>query len=146
MSHTNDGTIQIVVEGVQRVRMLDWVAAASHIPRVSHEEELTEEEIAAAQGKALVRQAHSLFDRFTQLSRRINAEEIDQRHAQITDPGKLADALASHVVTEYQQQQELLETLNPLDRLEKALRLARQRDRDPRAGEQDSPARAPASR
>ena len=111
-----DSAIQVVVEGVKRVRLLDWVQREPY-PAVTWEE-LTEEEVAPAQGKALVRQAQSLFDRFAQLSRRFNAEEIESVRA-ITEVGRLSDALASHVLTEYQQQQELLEMLNPLDRLEK---------------------------
>src|SRR5262249_61441975 len=39
--------------------------------------------------------------------------------SQITEPGALADTLTGHIVTDYVQQQQLLETLNPLQRLEK---------------------------
>src|SRR6185437_7539161 len=68
--------------------------------------------------RALVRQAQSLFDRFAQLSRRFSPEEIENVR-ELSEVGAVADGLASHAITEYQQQQELLEMLNPLERLEK---------------------------
>ena len=112
----DENSIQIVIEGVKRVRLLDWVQREPY-PCVTWEA-LTEEEAPVAQGKALIRQAHNLFERFSTLSRRFGAEEVESVR-DISEVGHLADALASHVISEYQQQQELLETLNPLERLEK---------------------------
>ncbi|HEY1388919.1 MAG TPA: endopeptidase La [Ktedonobacterales bacterium] len=112
----NSTAIQIVIEGVKRVRLLDWVQQEPY-PAVTWEA-LAEEEVPAAPGKALLRQAQSLFDRFATLSRRIGTEELESVR-EITDVSHLADAIASHVVTECEQQQEYLSMLNPLDRLEK---------------------------
>jgi ATP-dependent Lon protease len=112
----NENSIQIVIEGIKRVRLLDWTQREPY-PTVTWET-LIEDDVPAAQGKALVRQAQSLFDRFAQLSRRFGAEEVESVR-EISEVGHLADALASHMMTEYPQQQELLETHNPLDRLEK---------------------------
>jgi ATP-dependent Lon protease len=112
----SDGTIQIVIEGLNRVRILNWVEREP-FPVVAFEE-IVEPSGAGTQGEALVRHAHSLFDRFTHLSRRFSAEDV----AGIVDvhaPGHLADALASLVVGDHAQQQELLETEDPLARLEK---------------------------
>ncbi len=112
----SDGTIQIVIEGMNRVRMLDWVEREP-FPLVAFEE-IPELAGTGAQGEALARHAHSLFERFTHLSRRFSAEDV----AGIVDvhaPGHLADALASLVVSDHAQQQDLLETSDPLARLEK---------------------------
>ena len=112
----DENSIQIVVEGVKRVRLLDWIQRDPY-PCVTWEE-LTEEDVPATQARALVRQAQSLFDRFAQLSRRFSPEEIENVR-ELSEVGAVADGLASHAITEYQQQQELLEMLNPLERLEK---------------------------
>ena len=114
--NNENNSIQIAIEGVRRVRVLNWVQRDPY-PTVTWET-LTEEEVSETQAKALVRQAHSLFDRFAQLSRRFGQEEVDSIR-EMHDISHLADALSAQVVTEYQQQQELLETLNPLERLEK---------------------------
>ncbi|MBF6589054.1 MAG: endopeptidase La [Ktedonobacterales bacterium] len=112
----SDGTIQIVIEGMHRVEVVRWVEREPY-PLVTFRE-ITESSGVGTQGEALVRHAHSLFERFTHLSRRFSAEDV----AGIVDvhtPGHLADALASLVVTDHTQQQELLETSDPLVRLEK---------------------------
>jgi ATP-dependent Lon protease len=65
-----------------------------------------------------MRHTQSLFDRYTHLSRRVNAEDLTAIN-HISQPGMLADALAPLTTSEYVQQQELLETFDPLARLEK---------------------------
>src|SRR5262249_44774671 len=72
----------------------------------------------------------SLFDRFTHLSRRFNADDI-ATVSQVHEAGQLADTLAIQVVTDDAQQQELLEELEPLQRLRKDLLDARNGNDDP---------------
>jgi ATP-dependent Lon protease len=112
----DENAVQIVIEGMKRVRLLEWTQREP-FPAVTWEA-LQEEETSEAQGKALVRQAHSLFERYAQLSRRFNADDVEALQ-DITHLSQLGDELASRIFSEYQQQQEYLETLNPLDRLEK---------------------------
>ncbi|MGH2516143.1 MAG: endopeptidase La, partial [Ktedonobacterales bacterium] len=112
----NDDTLQLVVDGACRARIVEWDGDAPYL-RVSIEE-LHEDEPDGAQAQALVRHAQSLFDRFSHLSRRFSADDIAGVTALHT-PGLLADSLAGHVIADSVQQQELLETLDPLARLEK---------------------------
>ncbi|WIG59136.1 MAG: ATP-dependent protease La Type I [Ktedonobacterales bacterium] len=116
----SDNTLQVIVEGVARVAIREWVALEPHL-RVSVEptevaQDSTEE--SEKQSAALVRHAHNIFERFAQLSRRFNADDT-AAIALVSDPGKLADALAVQVVADYAPQQELLEAADPLVRLEK---------------------------
>jgi len=112
----SDHTIQIVIEGVQRVRVAEWAEREPSI-RVSYE--LLREPVAEpSQAEALARVAHDRFDRFAHLSRRFSAEDT----AMVTETqgaGRLADVLALLVVSDHAKQQELLETLDPAARLEK---------------------------
>ena len=111
-----DNTVQVIVEGVTRARITVW---PSLDPFLQVSCELVPEPVASgAQASAVMRHAQSLFDRFTQLSRRFNADDV-AAVAQMNEAGLLADTLAIHVVTDDAQQQELLETLEPLQRLEK---------------------------
>jgi ATP-dependent Lon protease len=113
----SDGTIQIVVEGVQRARIIDWLQREPY-PRVTYEA-LAEPEVEHAQGEALVRHAHTLFERYSQLSRNVGNDDVTAV-GDIHTPGKLADVLASLVISnDFLQRQELLETMEPLARLEK---------------------------
>ncbi|HEX6123306.1 MAG TPA: LON peptidase substrate-binding domain-containing protein, partial [Ktedonobacterales bacterium] len=111
-----DGTIQIVIEGQSRVRVDEWVEREP-FPLVTFRE-IEEPMSSGAQAEALTRHAHSLFERFTHLSRRFSSEDV-AGIVEVHQPGHLADALASLVVGDHAQQQELLETFDPLARLEK---------------------------
>ncbi len=110
-----DNTIQVVVEGITRARIHEWVARDPYL-RVAYEplEDATD---TGAQGAALARHAQTLFDRFSHLSRRFNPDDI-AAVTQVHAAGRLADTLAGLVVPDHAQQQDLLETLDPLARLE----------------------------
>jgi ATP-dependent Lon protease len=112
-----DNTLQVVVAGVGRVRLDRWVATEPYLRVAAEALETPAPE--GAQAQALVRHAQNLFDRFAQLSRRFSADDI-AAVARLDTPGELADTLATHLYTDYAQHQELLETLDPLARLEKA--------------------------
>ena len=112
----NDSTVQVMVEGVARIHIDDWIQQEPFL-RVAYTE-TSEPEAEDRQAEAMVRHAHHLFERFTHLSRRFNADDVASV-SQISRVGPLADSLAVHIVTDYAQQQELLETLDPLARLEK---------------------------
>src|SRR5256884_4219673 len=70
------------------------------------------------QADALVRHATNLFERYAQLNRRFSVEDINSIVA-IKTAARLSDMLAAHLVTDTQQQQDLLDTFDPLERLEK---------------------------
>src|SRR5439155_1257514 len=70
------------------------------------------------QADALVRHATNLFERYAQLNRRFSVEDINSIVA-LKSATRLSDMLAAHLVTDSQQQQDLLETTDPLARLEK---------------------------
>ncbi|HKS71223.1 MAG TPA: endopeptidase La, partial [Ktedonobacterales bacterium] len=112
----SDNTLQVVVEGIARVRVDRWVAQDPYL-RVAADE-LRPQADDATQAVALVRHTQGLFERFAQLSRRFNADDI-ATVARIEQPGELADTLAVHLYGDFAQQQEMLETLDPLARLEK---------------------------
>ena len=113
---SGEGTIQIVIEGISRARITGWLTQ-DPFPQVEIEE-VADPEVDAAQATALGRHAHSLFDRFSHLSRRFSAEDI-ATIGKVHDASGLADALAGMLTTDYAQLQDLLETFDPLARLEK---------------------------
>src|SRR5438270_11969876 len=70
------------------------------------------------QAYALVRHTTNLFERYAQLNRRFSVEDINSIVG-IKTSARLSDMLAAHLVTNPQQHQDLLETLDTLERLEK---------------------------
>jgi len=111
-----DRGFQILLSGLRRVELEEYHELEPFL-RVSV---TTPQEIQAhgAQADALVRHATNLFERYAQLNRRFSVEDINSIVA-IKTAARLSDMLAAHLVTDPQQQQELLETMDSLARLEK---------------------------
>jgi ATP-dependent Lon protease len=114
--HQQDGSMQILLNGLRRVEIdqyLDqepFLRVSVNVPQ--------EPQPRGPQTDAVVRHATSLFERYAQLNRRFSVEDINSIVG-IKTAARLSDMLAAHVVTEPLQQQDLLETLDPLERLEK---------------------------
>ena len=111
-----DGTLQILLRGIQRVRLTEFLDDDPFFQvRV---QPLTEIQHRGTQADSFVRHAINLFERYAQLSHRFSVEDINSIVATKT-VSRLSDMLAAHFVGEIEQQQELLETLDSMQRLEK---------------------------
>jgi ATP-dependent Lon protease len=116
MHRQQDGATQVLVRGISRVN-LDEILDQEPFLRVQVTRQI-EIQQKGPQADALVRYTTSLFERYAQLNRRFSVEDINSIVALKTPP-LLSDTLAAHLVTDAEQQQDLLETLDPLARLEK---------------------------
>src|SRR5437660_3824819 len=116
MHRQQDGSLQVLLSGIRRVKIEEYLdlepfmRVRMNVPQ--------EPQARGRQADALVRHATNLFERYAQLNRRFSVEDINSIVA-IKTPARLSDMLAAHLVTDPQQQQDLLETLDPLERLEK---------------------------
>ncbi len=111
-----DGTIQLVVEGARRVKIVEYAETDPFLKAVALKP--IEPTASGAQAEALVRHATSLFEKYAQLNRRFSNDDISSVIA-LKNPSRLADVLAAHVVSDHVAQMDLLETLDPAERLEK---------------------------
>ena len=116
MHRQQDGSLQVLLSGIQRVRIEEYLDFEPFI-RVSVTRP-PEPQARGPQADALVRHATNLFEHYAQLNRRFSVEDINSIVA-IKTAARLSDMLAAHLVTDTQQQQDLLETFDPLERLEK---------------------------
>src|SRR6266568_975488 len=114
--HQQDGSLQILLNGLRRVQIDEFLDLEPFI-RVSVNTP-QETQHRGPQADALVRHAISLFERYAQLNRRFSVEDINSI-VSIKTPARLSDMLAAHIVTDAYQQQDLLEPFDPLERLEK---------------------------
>lgn len=121
-----DGTTSILVEGLQRAKVVDFTqtraffrARAMPILEVVEEQPLTE---------ALMRAALALFEKCVELSRSLSDDAyVTAMNAQ--DAGWLADVIAAHLNLDMDERQQLLETLDPVTRLQKlSILLAKELD------------------
>ncbi len=116
MHRQQDGSLQVLLSGIQRVRIEEYLDFEPFI-RVSVGTP-QEPQARGPQADAVVRHATNLFEHYAQLNRRFSVEDINSIVA-IKTAARLSDMLAAHLVTDTQQQQDLLGTLDPLERLEK---------------------------
>jgi len=108
-----DGNVKVLVEGVDRARVVEWkedkgffrvVAKALTHPDTSGDVEGTMSRVV------------SLFEQYVKLS---NNLQYDAMIAAVRgdDPSKLADTIAAHLMIGVDEKQNLLEIISPLERL-----------------------------
>jgi ATP-dependent Lon protease len=69
---------------------------------------------------ALVREVHTTFENYVKLKKKIPPEMV-MSVSSIDDPGRLADTIVAHLGIKLEDRQNLLETFNAAERLEKVL-------------------------
>ncbi|HNI46610.1 MAG TPA: endopeptidase La [Zoogloea sp.] len=113
-----DGTVKVLVEGVQRARIVSvedlrtlFVAKAVPMPAAQAPNNEVE-----AMRRAIISQ----FDQYVKLNKKIPPEILSSLSG-IEEPGRLADTIAAHLPLKLEQKQEILEMFNPGERLERLL-------------------------
>ncbi|MCK4802883.1 LON peptidase substrate-binding domain-containing protein, partial [bacterium] len=109
-----DGTIKILVEGLERAKIADFIPQQGFI-QVRIKRHL-ETYVPNQELEALMRNVITLFEKYVKLNRRIPIETI-MSVSNIDDPSRLADIIASHISIKILQEQLILETWDPKKRL-----------------------------
>lgn len=111
-----DGTVKVLVEGVQRVQVERFSEENGYLEaRVSevHDNSVMNDEV-----EALARAVITQFEQYVKLNKKIPPEVIVSVN-QIEEPSKMADTIASHLALKIDQKQELLEVPSAVERLER---------------------------
>lgn len=109
------GTMRVLVEGIARVRISEFVADAPHF--IVNVETIVDDETRDSEIDALMRTLVTQFEEYARQSKRI-APEVLANVSTITAPGRLADVVASHFSFSISEKQAILEQTDPRDRLE----------------------------
>ena len=111
-----DGTVKVLVEGRSRVRITRFVENDRFFE--AHAEALEETPGDQAVVEALLRSVGDEFEKYAKIKKNV-PEEALSAIAETREPAKLADLVSGHLGVEVGQKQELLETLDVGERLEK---------------------------
>ena len=111
-----DGTVKVLVEGLSRVRIVEFVDNPEFFEATA--EPLTETAGDAPAVEALVRSVGVEFERYAKVRKSI-PDEAMTAVSETREPGKLVDLISGHLGVDVAQKQELLETLVIAERLEK---------------------------
>lgn len=120
-------TIRVLVEGLYRAEIQEII---NEEPFFEAKLDIYQEEDVekTPNVEALMRQAVSHFESYTKISNSI-PDEVITTLDEIEQPGKLADVITSYLVLKQDIRQELLEAVNPVDRIKNLLEiLAREID------------------
>jgi ATP-dependent Lon protease len=109
------GTIRVLVEGLNRARIKEFVQSKPYFKVLV--EELQESEAKTAEIEALTRSVLLQFEQYIKLSKKIPLEVLTNV-TEIEEPGRLADIIASHLMLKIDQKQNILEAVEPQSRLE----------------------------
>ncbi len=115
-----DGTVKVLIEGKRRARIRRFLEV-NDLFRVEVEE-IQETTDKNAEIEALMRQVHATFENYVKLNKRI-PPEMQVAVSNIDDASKLADSIVAHLNLKLTDKQVILETSDPVTRLEKLLEL-----------------------
>ncbi|MDY0341671.1 MAG: endopeptidase La [Coriobacteriia bacterium] len=111
-----DGTAKALVEGVQRFRILEYLQTDPHM--MVRIEVIEEPQHADLEAKALMRNLVTDFENASQLGKPI-PQEVMVAASSIEEPGRLADFVTFHLSLKIEEKQQILEALDPKERLQK---------------------------
>ncbi|MCO4849844.1 endopeptidase La [Bacillus vallismortis] len=113
-----NGTIRVLVEGLKRAQIVTYNEYEDYTSvdiQLIHEDDSKDTE-----DEALMRTLLDHFDQYIKVSKKISAET----YAAVTDieePGRMADIVASHLPLKLKDKQDILETTDVKDRLNKVI-------------------------
>ncbi|MBV9991524.1 MAG: endopeptidase La, partial [Alphaproteobacteria bacterium] len=115
-----DQTVRVLVEGKSRAKVTGFLPRNDFFQATI--ERIPENVGETRDAEALIRTVKTNFEQYIKLNKKIPAETLASV-AQIEEPAKLADIVSSHLSVKISDRQQLLETLNTAERLEKVLSL-----------------------
>jgi ATP-dependent Lon protease len=113
-----DGTVKVLVEGLQRARIQKVTEADTHFMSVVVPVEPETGE--GPESEALRRAVVAQFEQYVKLNKKI-PQEILTSLTGIDDAGRLADTISAHLPLKLEQKQKMLEVTGTAERLESLL-------------------------
>jgi ATP-dependent Lon protease len=111
-----DNTVRVMLEGTSRVKIMEYLQSEPFF-RVRIEP-LSEDDEKSVEAEALMRSVITQFQQVVELGKNVPPESLIQV-MNIDEPGRLADTIVPFLPLKVEAKQEILETLNARERLEK---------------------------
>ena len=115
-----DGTIKVLVEGVQRMRVLRYEDSSEFY--LVEAEAIADETHVGTETQALLRSLRSTFETFVKLQKNIPPEIVASVQS-IDEATRVADTVAAHLSLKLEQRQEVLQMESVAARIEKLYQL-----------------------
>src|SRR5947208_9749959 len=115
-----DGTVKVLVEGAERAKILKYTERTDYYE--AEASALADTLGETVEAEALTRSVVTEFEGYVKLNKKVSPEVVGVVQ-QITDHGKIAATVASHLAGKISDKQGILETASISERLEKVLGL-----------------------
>ncbi|WP_081300231.1 endopeptidase La [Gilliamella apicola] len=112
-----DGTVKVLVEGVERAEMVDVVEQDSDEFFIAEVRPLNEVKKTNNISEAMIRLTLSNFDEYSKLNKKVTQEVVDSIHL-LKEPSHIADSIAATLFLKVEQKQDILVTANLVKRFE----------------------------
>ncbi|MNW31414.1 Lon protease 1 [compost metagenome] len=113
-----NGTIRVLVEGMERAEIVEYLDNEEYYEVIAKER--PEEETDDPEVDALMRTVLAQFEHYINLSKKVTPETL-AAVSDIEEAGRLADVITSHLSLKIKDKQEILELIDVRKRLEKLL-------------------------
>jgi ATP-dependent Lon protease len=115
-----NGTIRVLVEGLQRAEIVEFFDKEDHFAASlkTYEEGRPKD----VEDEALMRTMLQYFEQYIKMSKKISAETYSSV-ADIEEPGRMADIISSHLPLKLKEKQEILETLDEKERMNRIIEI-----------------------
>ncbi|ANE87570.1 MULTISPECIES: endopeptidase La [Bacillus] len=110
-----NGTLRVLVEGLHRAEVIEFIEE-ENVVQVSIKK-VTEEVEDDLEEKAFMRTLLEHFEQYIKVSKKVSNETF-ATVADVEEPGRLADLIASHLPIKTKQKQEILEIVSVKERLQ----------------------------
>ena len=117
-----DGTIKVLVEGVRRVKIIEFTQMEDLFAASVDQVEETETESEDKELDVLSRSTMHQFEQYIKLNKKV-PPEILSSVAGIDEPSRLADTIAAHMAIRIDEKQHILELFDVSERLEHIIQL-----------------------
>ena len=115
-----DGTIKVLVEGVDRARAVEWKEDKGFyrvVVKVLPTQKDASGDVEGTMGRVV-----ALFEQYVQLSNDLHDDAMVAA-VRGEDPGRVADTISAHLLVGVDEKQNLLEIISPIERLTRIARL-----------------------
>ncbi len=109
-------TIRVLVEGIQRAEVVEFVENDLYYEAIY--KEVHDVNRQPLESEALMRLVLAQFEQYIRVSKKINQETLSSI-SDIEEPGRLADLISSHLSLKLKDKQEILEMVDVAERLER---------------------------
>ena len=115
-----DGTVKVLVEGVKRVKIVDYKDNEKFI--ICSFENFEDQNTKAEDLMSLANIAIKRLEKLTTINKKVSSETINSIK-QLKDPSKIADNIASHINTNISEKQQIFETADVKKRLNTVIKI-----------------------